>query len=168
MTGLQGAIVHILHHAMMKGALFLCAGAIIYKTGIREIPEMAGIGKKMPITMLVFTIAALSMIGIPPLCGFISEWTLAMGALETGTPAFMISIVVLILSSLMNAVYFVPIIINAFFGEDDHDKKVEYGDAPISMLVPMVILALGVILFGIFTNISFSVIVQAVNALFGA
>ncbi|MCD5409384.1 MAG: monovalent cation/H+ antiporter subunit D family protein [Methanocellales archaeon] len=167
-AGLQGAIVHIIHHAMMKGALFLTAGAIIYKTGIREIGEMAGIGKKMPITMLVFTITAISMIGIPPLCGFISKWMLAMGALETGAPVFMIFIVVLILSSIMNAAYFMPIIISAYFGEEDHDKKVEYEDVPVSMLVPMAILALGCIIFGIFTNISFSAIVPAVNALFGA
>lgn len=166
-TGLQGAIVHILHHAMMKSALFLCAGAIIYKTGIREITEMAGIAKKMPITMLVFAITAISMIGIPPLCGFISKWTLAMGALETGEPMFIIFILVLILSSIMNAVYFMPIIINAYFGEGNHDKKGEYGDAPRTMLIPLVILALGCIIFGLFKGISFSVIIPAVDVLFG-
>lgn len=166
-TGLQGAIVHIFHHAMMKSALFLCAGAIIYKTGIREIGEMAGIGKKMPITMLVFTITAISMIGIPPLCGFISKWTLAMGALETGEPMFMTFILVLILSSIMNAVYFMPIIISAYFGDGDHDNKVEYGDAPSTMLIPMVILAVGCIFFGLFKGISFSVIIPAVADLLG-
>jgi len=166
-TGLQGAVAHIFHHAMMKTLLFLCAGAIIYKTGIREISEMGGIAKKMPITLLVFMIAAISMIGIPPLCGFISKWVLAMGALETGEPIFMMFILVLILSSIMNAVYFMPIIINAYFCEGDHEKKVKYEDAPLTMLIPMVILALGCIIFGIFPGISFSVIVPAVNMLFG-
>jgi len=163
MTGLQGAIVHIIHHSVMKSTLFLSAGAIIYKTGIREIGRMAGMGKRMPITMLTFSIAALSMIGIPLLAGFISKWTLAIGALETREPVFMISIVVLILSGIMNAIYFVPIIIKAYFGADKYEGV--YDDAPPSMLVPMAILALGVIIFGIFTNLSFSAIIPAVRVL---
>ncbi|RII00199.1 hypothetical protein B9J77_03480 [candidate division NPL-UPA2 bacterium Unc8] len=163
MSGLQGAIVHIIHHSMMKSALFLAAGAIIYKTGIRGIDKMAGIGKKMPVTMLVFSIAALSMMGIPPLAGFISKWTLAMGALETGEPVFMVSILLLILSGIMNAIYFVPIIIKAYFGANEYEGG--YDDAPPSMLLPMMILALGIIIFGIFTNLSFSAIIPAARAL---
>ncbi|MCL0056151.1 monovalent cation/H+ antiporter subunit D family protein [Dehalococcoidia bacterium] len=163
--GLQGAIVHIIHHSMMKTALFLAAGAIIYKTGIREIGKLAGMGKRMPITMVTFSIAALSMIGIPPLCGFISKWTLAMGALETGEPVFMAFIVLLILSGLMNAIYFVPIIIKGYFGANKYEGG--YDDAPPSMLVPMVILAAGCIVFGIFTNLSFSTIIPAARALLG-
>jgi len=165
MGGLQGAIVHIAHHSMMKTLLFLAVGAIIYKTGIREIDKVAGMAKRMPITMLTFSIAALSMIGIPPLCGFISKWTLAMGALETREPVFMISIVLLILSGIMNAIYFMPIIIKAYFGPGKYEGG--YDDAPPSMLVPMVILTLGVIIFGIFTNLSFSAIIPAVRALLG-
>jgi len=163
MTGLQGAIVHIIHHSMMKSALFLAAGAIIYKTGIRQIDKLAGMGKRMPITMLTFSIAALSIMGIPLLCGFISKWTLAVGALETGEPVFMASILLLIMSSIMNAIYFVPIIIKAYFGADKYEGG--YDDAPPSMLVPMVILAAGCIVFGIFTNLSFSAIIPAARAL---
>lgn len=163
MRGLQGAMVHIIHHSMMKSALFLAAGAIIHKTGIREIDKLVGMGKRMPIAMLTFSIAALSMMGIPPLCGFISKWTLAMGALETEEPVFMVSITLLILSSIMNAIYFVPIIIKAYFGANEYEGG--YDDAPPSMLVPMVILAAGCIVFGIFTNLSFSAIIPAARAL---
>jgi multicomponent Na+:H+ antiporter subunit D len=82
----------------------------------------------MPITMLIFSIAALSMMGIPPMVGFISKWTLAMGALETGQPVFMVFILLLILSGIMNATYFVPIIIKAYFGANDYEGG--YDDAP--------------------------------------
>jgi multicomponent Na+:H+ antiporter subunit D len=163
MSGLQGAIVHIIHHSMMKSALFFVAGSIIYKTGIREIDKMAGIGKRMPITTLTFSIAALSMMGIPPLCGFISKWTLAMGALETGQPIFMVSILLLILSGIMNAIYFLPIIIKAYFGANEYEGG--YDDAPPSMLVPMAILAAGCIVFGLFPHLTFSTIIPAAEAL---
>ncbi|MBT9144012.1 MAG: NADH-quinone oxidoreductase subunit L [Dehalococcoidia bacterium] len=126
---------------------------------------LAGMAKRMPITMLTFSIAALSMMGIPLLCGFISKWTLAMGALETGEPVFMVSILLLILSGIMNAIYFVPIIIKAYFGANEYEGG--YDDAPPSMLVPMVILAAGCIVFGIFTNLSFSAIIPAARALLG-
>ncbi|MCL0088726.1 monovalent cation/H+ antiporter subunit D family protein [Dehalococcoidia bacterium] len=163
--GLQGAIVHIAHHSMMKTALFLAAGAIIYKTGIREIDKLAGMAKRMPITMRTFSIAAASMIGIPLLCGFISKWTLAIGALETGEPVFMASILLLVVSGIMNAIYFVPIIVRAYFGGGKYEGG--YDDAPPSMLVPLVILAVGCIVFGIFTNLSFSAIIPAARALLG-
>jgi multicomponent Na+:H+ antiporter subunit D len=86
-----------------------------------------------------------------------------MGALETREPVFMISIVLLILSGIMNAIYFMPIIIKAYFGPGKYEGG--YDDAPPSMLAPMVILALGIIIFGIFTNLSFSAIIPAVGAL---
>jgi multicomponent Na+:H+ antiporter subunit D len=163
MSGLQGAIVHIIHHSMMKSVLFLAAGSIIYKTGIREIDKLAGIAKRMPITMLIFSIAALSMMGIPPMVGFISKWTLAMGALETGQPVFTASIFLLILSGIMNAIYFMPIIIKAYFGANEYEGG--YDDAPPSMLVPMAILAAGCIVFGLFPHLTFSAIIPAAEAL---
>ncbi|MDI6859709.1 MAG: proton-conducting transporter membrane subunit [Methanocellales archaeon] len=167
-TALQGAILHIFHHSMMKSALFLCAGAFIYKTGIRDIDKMAGMGKKMPITMTVFSIAALSMIGVPPLVGFMSKWYLCLGALEAGKLMLMAFVAVLLLSSLMNAIYFMPIIINAFFGGDEHGKEIEPDDVPPSMSVPMVMLAIGIMIFGILVSISSLTLVRPViSAIFG-
>ncbi|MDD3421275.1 MAG: proton-conducting transporter membrane subunit [Methanocellales archaeon] len=170
-TGLQGAMVHIFHHLMAKSALFFCAGALIYKAGIRDIDQMAGIGKKMPITMMVFTIAALSMIGVPPLVGFASKWYIVVGALEAGRPTAIGFGLVLILSSLMNAIYFIPIIINAFFtgaSENGEHKEVIPDDVPLSMAVPMVILAIGIIVFGVLSATTSVVVIKpTVNAMMG-
>ena len=109
---LLGALFHIFSHALMKGTLFLCAGAIITQTGKKYVSEMKGIGYQMPVTMVAFTLAAVTMVGIPPFNGFISKWHLAMASLESGQ---MFLVAVLISSSLLNALYYFPIIVNAFF-----------------------------------------------------
>jgi len=174
--GLVGAIIHIYFHALMKGCLFLCAGAIIFKTGLRQIEDLKGIGKRMPITMACFCIAAASMIGFPPFAGFLSKWTLALGAIDSAKRGFigmgwaMIGIIgTLILSSLMNAIYYGPIMIKAWFGDEvraetahgslahdgGHSKQapVKSEDPHWLMLAPIVILAAGVLIFGIFPRI---------------
>ncbi|HED24802.1 MAG TPA: monovalent cation/H+ antiporter subunit D family protein, partial [Firmicutes bacterium] len=110
-NAVTGAVFHIFSHAFMKSILFLAAGAVIWKTGIRKIADMHGIGRKMPVTMGCFSIAALAMIGIPPLNGFLSKWTLSLGALDEGMPFY---VLVLLISSLLNALYYLPIIIPAF------------------------------------------------------
>jgi multicomponent Na+:H+ antiporter subunit D len=113
----------------MKSLLFLCAGAIIVQTGIRNISQMRGIGLKMPLTMVFFTIASVTMVGIPPFNGFISKWQLSLASLEAGQPIF---VAILILSSLLNAAYYFPIVITAFFpGEKaahhGHDEVEDHG-----------------------------------------
>src|SRR5690606_7241212 len=118
-NGLTGTTFHIFSHAMMKSTLFLAAGAIIFKTGTRKIKEMAGLGFKMPVTLGCLTLAALAMIGIPPLNGVISKLILSMGALDAGKPAV---VFLLILSSLMNGIYYLPIIISAFFGVKKEER----------------------------------------------
>ncbi|MDI6860337.1 MAG: proton-conducting transporter membrane subunit, partial [Methanocellales archaeon] len=143
------------------------AGAIIYQTGIRNIDDFKGMGKKMPLTMLVFTIAAFSMIGVPPLNGFMSKWILCIGALEAGSAFLMSFMAVLLLSSLMNAVYYMPIIIRAFLGGHEGIGKAKNVDPGISMLIPLLLLALGCILFGVFAILPLSIITPAVNTLFG-
>ncbi len=127
--GLTGGLLHIFNHALMKGCLFLCAGAIIYKTGLRQLDDLKGIGKRMPIIMICFTMVACSMIGFPPFAGFISKWFLALGALESArigvfSQGIGITIVVcLLLSSLLNVVYYGPIVINAWFGSHDAEAS---------------------------------------------
>ncbi len=111
-----GGLLHLANHAFMKGALFFCAGVIIKKTGKRRVSEMAGIARRLPITMVCFSIAALAMIGTPPLSGFISKWFLGVGALQAGQPLY---IVVLLLSSLLGAAYFLPVVYTAFFREPE-------------------------------------------------
>ncbi len=145
MTGLTGGLLHIINHALLKITLFFCAGAIITVTGKKNISELNGIGKQMPLTMIAFTIAAIGMIGIPPVNGFISKWYILQASLESGAPVF---VAVLIGSALLNAAYFLPIVIAAFFKEGDF-KAVKGPEAPLSMLIPILILITGCLVVGI-------------------
>src|SRR5690606_20332707 len=84
-AGLTGGLVHIVNHAFMKAALFLALGAIVYRIGSARLGDLAGIGRKMPLTMAVFVVAGLGLIGTPGTSGFISKWFLAIGALDRGS-----------------------------------------------------------------------------------
>ena len=154
--GALGGMMHIAHHALMKGCLFLCAGVILVKTGKKNISEMKGMGYKIPVTMICFTICALAMMGTPPSVGFITKWLLGNGALQAGLPIY---IVVLLASTLLNAAYFLPIVYIAFFRwegeeEDEHRPKLQFGrETERSMLVPVVILASLVIIVGIWVTV---------------
>lgn len=162
-NAITGAVFHIFSHAFMKSILFLAAGAIIWKTGLRVIADLKGIGRQMPVTMGCFSVAALAMIGIPPLNGFLSKWTLAMGALDAQMPLY---VLVLLVSSLLNALYYLPIVIPAFFempGDNNHDHhdhhELEFNvqEATPRMLTVMIILALFTFIFGLTpNNIAFS------------
>ncbi len=149
--GLTGGLLHIINHALLKITLFFCAGAIITVTGKKKISELNGLGRRMPLTMIAFTIAAIGMIGIPPVNGFISKWYLMQGSLESGAWIF---IAVLIGSALLNAAYFLPIVINAFFKEGDF-TPVKGAEAPLSMLLPILILVAGCLVVG--TNLDLTV-----------
>lgn len=146
-TGLTAGIFHIFNHAVMKSCLFLSAGAIHYQTGKRQVNTLQGIGYEMPITIGAFSIAALSMIGLPLFSGFVSKWNLALGSIETEMPLF---VGLIILSGLLNAGYFLPIIWQAFFDVDSEKPKTfKLDKIPYPMLGTLVILALAVIYFGI-------------------
>jgi len=118
---LIGGLLHIPAHAFMKLTLFFCAGIIHVETHTDNISEMAGIGKRMPLTMLAFGVAAAGMAGIPLVAGFVSKWYIVIGALEGGNAIFA---GVLLLSGILNIAYFWPIVYQAFFETpDDHDEK---------------------------------------------
>lgn len=110
-----GGIMHIAGHAFSKITLFFCAGSIFCACRRRKISELGGIGHRLPWTMTAFFIASLSMIGIPPVGGFISKWYLIVGAIEAQQLAF---VLVLLISSLLNAAYFLPISYAAFFDKE--------------------------------------------------
>jgi len=156
--GYQGAVLHLFTHVLMKDALFLSAGSVLYKTGEKNIDNYHGMGRKMPVTMLVFSLAAFSMIGLPPLAGFMSKWHLVLGALDAGKGIFFGFVLVLLLSSLLNAVYYMPIIVNAFFAGEEKEEKTPVEESPMSMLIPMVLLAFLIILFGILPNFPLALI----------
>jgi len=150
-NAITGTMFHIFSHAIMKSCLFLAAGAIIWKTGKRLISDMGGVGREMPFTMVCFSVAALAMIGIPPLNGFLSKWTLGLGALDANLTIYAL---VLLISSLLNALYYLPIIVPAFFeivgeNENSHALQLIVRDATPRMLAPLVILALCTIIFGL-------------------
>lgn len=135
-TGVTGGLLHVFNHAVMKSLLFLAAGAIIYKTGIRKIEDLAGMGFRMPLTMAVFSVGALSMVGIPGFSGFISKYYLAFGALDAGKPFY---VAVILISSLLNAIYYLPIVVRAFFGQGE--RKFSWDGLPWQMVTPMLVLA---------------------------
>jgi multicomponent Na+:H+ antiporter subunit D len=137
--GMTGGMAHIAMHAFGKITLFFCAGAIFVATGRKQISEMVGIGKRMPITMTAFFIGALSVIGLPPSGGFISKWLLVLGTLEADQ---WVMLVVLLVSSLLNAAYFLPIVYRAFFCTPE-ESMFEGGmkEAPVWCVVPLVLTA---------------------------
>jgi len=137
--GVTGGMVHIAMHAFGKITLFFCAGAIFVATGKKNISEMTGIGRRMPVTMMAFFFGALSIIGMPPCGGFLSKWYLVLGALEADKIAIL---VVLLFSSLLNAAYFMPVVYRAFFCPPDEalfENRVQ--EAPLFCVVPLTITA---------------------------
>lgn len=110
--GITGAMIHIPFHGFMKITLFLCAGAILVISGKKQISQLAGMGKKMPVTMTAFAIGAAGMCGIPPVAGFISKWYLCLGTIQAGALVFLCIILV---SSILDVIYFFPIVRMAFF-----------------------------------------------------
>jgi multicomponent Na+:H+ antiporter subunit D len=155
--GLVGAAAHILNHAIGKGCLFMCAGAISQQEGLRDIRDFEGLGKKMPHVCAAFTIAALSMIGIPLTAGFASKLFLIVASLDAAQYPF---VAVLLLSGLLNLVYFWRVIDQMYFvkhkGTENAAEVRETGTSlPLSMVAPILILASLCIIMGIIwlTNI---------------
>lgn len=111
-VGTVGGLVHLVHQGIMKVTLFFCAGNLAETLGIHRVSEMAGVGRRMPWTMGAFTIAAFGMIGVPPMAGFISKWFLGLGALDADMPWVL---AVLVVSSLLNAAYFLPVLYAVWF-----------------------------------------------------
>ncbi|MBR5127673.1 MAG: proton-conducting membrane transporter [Roseburia sp.] len=150
--GLTGSLLHVIFHAVIKSTLFMCAGAIIYKTGKTSVDELKGIGKEMPITIWCYTFASAALIGIPPASGFISKWHLAIGALDSGIATFSwLGPVVLLVSALLTAGYLLPITVNGFLPGADFDYGSLKKKEPVKMMViPIMILAALAILLGVF------------------
>ncbi len=123
-TATLGGLVHLVHQGVMKITLFFCAGNVAETLGLHRVSELRGVGRRMPLTMAAFTVAALGMIGLPPMAGFISKWYLGLGALEAGQHWVL---VVLVASSLLNAAYFLPIVKLAWFEEPDREWPEDAG-----------------------------------------
>lgn len=167
LSSVTGGILHVICHAFIKAALFLCAGAIIYKTGKTRVEELRGIGKEMPLLMWCYTIVSLGLIGIPPTGGFISKWYLAVGSLKTGIPGFAwIGPMILLVSALLTAGYLLPLTINGFFPGADYDyQKLEKKEPGKLMTIPVLILTVLSVLTGLLPNVLIDLIQQTVSKL---
>ncbi len=149
-AGVLGGSMHILMHAFGKITLFFCAGAIAVASHKTKVSEMAHIGKHMPITMVAFLIGSLSIIGLPPLGGSWSKWYLILGAIDA---AQMPLVAVLLVSSLLNIAYLMPVVGRAFFagGEDDTDSHGIH-EAPWPCVVPLCVTSAGCLLLFFFAG----------------
>jgi len=136
----QGGLLHIGHHAFGKITLFFGAGAIYVATHLRAISKMNGLGRRMPWTFGAFGLASLTMIGVPPVAGFVSKWYLLGGALAGGQ---FIILAALLTSTILNAGYFAPIFFRAFFLKPEEGTDLShYHEAPATMVVPLVLTSL--------------------------
>jgi multicomponent Na+:H+ antiporter subunit D len=142
--GVTAGILHLFNHALMKGALFMAMGCVMYRVGSVSTDRMAGLGKAMPWTMAAFVLAGLSLIGVPLTVGFVSKWYLVQAALEQGQWA--VAGVVMV-GSLMALVYIWKVVEVAYFGEPDPDHELR--EAPLGLLVPTWILVIASFWFGI-------------------
>ena len=157
---LSGSILHVISHAFIKAALFLCAGAIIYQTGKTRVEELRGIGKEMPLLMWCYTIVSLGLIGIPPTGGFISKWYLAQGALSSKIQVFSwLGPVVLLVSALLTAGYLLPLTIQGFLPGADYDYENLKKNEPTKwMTIPVMVLTILSVIVGIYPNIVITIV----------
>lgn len=146
-VALTGAVLHVVNHAVMKGCLFMAVNGVQWKMGIFRVRDFAGLGRRLPFTMGAFTIAALSMIGLPPTAGFFSKYYLVVAAVEDGNVLFLVA---LVLSSLLGAVYLFRVLEQAYLAPGV--SAPESRELPLAMLVPVLALAAFVLLFGVFNQ----------------
>ena len=159
--GVTATIVHVFNHALMKGALFMAVGALVYRVGTSKLDGLHGLGRQMPWTFGAIFIAGLSLIGLPGTAGFISKWYLVLAALEQ--QAWLIAVVILG-GSLLAVIYMWKLVEVLFFRPaTEGDSAVK--EAPLSMLVPTWLLVLANIYFGIHTELTVNVAGQAVQML---
>lgn len=162
-AGLTGSFAHIANHAVMKAALFLALGAAVYRIGSAQVADLAGIGRRMPLTMGAFVIAGIGLMGTPGTAGFISKWYLAIGALEAGSW----TLVFLIVASSLISVVYIGRLVEVMWLRSPSKAAVEAKEAPLSMLVPLVVLAIATIYLGFDTRATAGIGGEIANMLLG-
>ncbi|MFC2144319.1 monovalent cation/H+ antiporter subunit D family protein [Acidobacteriota bacterium] len=162
-SGLTGGLVHLFNHAIMKSGLFLVMAAVVLRLGSTRLDSFAGLGRRMPLTMAAFVVAGLSLIGVPLTVGFVSKWYLVMGSIEAGL--WPVAVLIL-LSSLLALIYIWRVVEVAYFRQAP-DEAPDVDETPISMLIPIWVLAGATIFFGIFTSLSVGLASAAARMLLG-
>ncbi len=161
-TGLTAALLHLFNHALIKAALFMAVGAVMYQVGSVRIEAMRGLGKKMPWTMAAFVLGGLSLIGVPGTVGFISKWYLVLAAVEAGL--WFIAAVVLV-GSLLALIYIWRVVEAAYFHE--YVGHLEVKEAPLSLLIPIWTLVLANLYFGLHSSPTTGIAIRAAETLLG-
>lgn len=151
-----GALVHLVHHAFLKGTLFFCAGLWIHGADARRVSQLRGVAGRMPWTAAAFTLAALGMVGVPPLSGFVSKWWLGLGMLDVGAG---LALAVLLAGALLAAAYLLPVVAATYFGAPRPLPQLRRPgvasarEAPATMLVPAWTAAALTLVFGLASHL---------------
>ena len=151
-ASLTGALTHLVSHGLMKIALFFCAGAVLIRTGREYVQDLRGMGRVMPFTFGVYTLAAAALIGVPPLCGFLSKWNLLTAAAAAGSWESAVSVGALIVSAILTAVYAGSVAVAAWFLPPDPESADPAGrnsDPGWLMKAPLLILCAAILLMGL-------------------
>ncbi|MEM3675332.1 MAG: proton-conducting transporter membrane subunit, partial [Candidatus Methanomethyliaceae archaeon] len=163
LLGLTGTLMHIFNHALMKGAAFLCAGVILYRLETRELKEMSGVGRRMPITALTFIVSLLALTGLPPLNGFVSEVTIVLSTMEANMTWLGVAVIA---NSIISAAYYIRVIRTLL--QPVTDKRIEeVKEGPTLMLAVLCILSVMIVVFGIWPDTLINFARSAANVLLG-
>lgn len=158
-AGLVAAFCHLIFHSVIKIGAFFAAGSVFHNSEREYVPQLEGIGKKMPWTFGFFTVFALALTGIPPFCGFFSKWYISTAALHTAGTLEIIGVVALLISALLTAVYMLSPAIRAFFPRENVEINLDgVKEAKPAMLIPMGICAVLCILMGVFVKFPIEII----------
>ena len=159
-----GAVVHMVTHALGKITLFFAAGSLYTAAKLTEVDQLRGIGRRMPWTMTAFTIGALSMIGMPPTAGFVSKWFILTGAFQSTNYVVIFTILA---STLLNAMYFLPIVFAAWLREVDVTTSTDHGEAPRAIVIALTVTSVLTLLFFIMNQSVLDLALQLVGAAYG-
>jgi multicomponent Na+:H+ antiporter subunit D len=162
-TGITATLLHMLNHGLMKGALFLSMAAVVYRMGVASLSQMHGLASRMPLTMAAFLIGGLSLIGVPLTVGFVSKWYLVAAALENG---WWPVAALILLGSILSVIYIWRVVEVVYF-KPVSAATPDVKEAPAAILIPMWILVIANLYFGIDTSLTVGVTEMAAADLFG-
>jgi len=161
--GVTGGLFQLVSHTLSKSVLFLAAGYIIYQTGSSKISALEGMGKKMPLTCLAFTIGAFSIVGLPPFVGFPSKFLIVRAALATKETYFIVLIGLALLCTVIEGAYFFRVVQVLYFkGGESHSESKE---APFTALIPMLIFVVLIVVVGVYPKLITGVLNSAASEL---
>ena len=160
--GFRGGFLHILNHAVMKGGAFLCAGAILHSIGTRDLEEMRGIGRKVPLVGVAFAFFGFALAGVPPLNGFVSKFFICRAGVDAGGWGI-VAMVLLIVNSLLSLCYYLPAINKILFSRDISEKAKEATKIPVSMAIPIVIMVILTVTLGVYPELGLKIVDPVVS-----